>query len=68
MQVVQERQGEITVRIVRDDAYAAADERTVEEQFRRKIGNEIGIRFEYVDRIERTAMGKYLSIINRLAD
>lgn len=66
MQVVQEQLGEIAVRIVRDKNYTTKDEQEVEEQFRRKVGDELTIRFEYVDDVERTAAGKYTSIINRL--
>ncbi len=68
MQVVQEREGEITVRVVKADGYGPEDERYAEYQFRRKVGDEIGIRFEYVDTVERTAAGKYISIVNRLED
>ena len=66
MQVVQERKGEIIARIVPDEKYDEADEREVESQFRRKIGNELKINFEYTDVIEKTKAGKYLSIINRV--
>lgn len=66
MQVVQERLGEITIRIVRDDGYTSESQREVEAQFRRKIGDEIDVGFEYVDDVERAPSGKYMSIINKI--
>ncbi len=68
MQVIQYREAEIVIKIVRDDKYSGADEQEVEHQFRRKVGNEIKINFEYVTKIERTVAGKYLSIINRIGN
>lgn len=66
MQVLQYHKGEIVVRIVPGKEYTQSDEREVEHQFRRKVGNELKIDFEHVDTIERTPAGKYLSIINRM--
>lgn len=69
MQVVQERPGEITVRLVPGpDFDAERDAAEVERQFRRKVGRELTIRIVCVDEIERTKAGKYLSIINRTGE
>ena len=67
MQVVQDTPGELTVRIVRDDRYTEADEANVIEQFRRKVGPDLALHLDYVEEIERSSTGKYLSIVNRLS-
>ncbi|MCX5807666.1 MAG: hypothetical protein NT010_16625 [Proteobacteria bacterium] len=68
MQVVQRQRGQIVVRIVRDLGYSREDEKNVISQFRRKIGNQIAINVEYVNDIERTGSGKYISIVNEVGE
>lgn len=65
MQVVQEQPGAIVVRIVTTAGYGPEDERDVVQQFRRKLGPELGIEVAYVDALETTSSGKAISIINR---
>jgi len=67
-QVVQERVGEIIVRVVRDDGYTEEDEKNLYRQFRAKFGDDLDITVEYVDDIERTSRGKCLMIISRIRD
>jgi len=67
MQVIQEQAGEINLLIIKDSLYSKRDELNVIEQFRRKVGNELNINIRYVDEIERTRSGKYISIINRIS-
>jgi len=66
MQVVQRQLGSIVIRVVRNDKYSSQDEANIIFQFRRKIGNAITINIEYVNDIERTASGKFISIINEV--
>ena len=66
MQVIQEDVGEIIVRIVRAPGYGTDDEQQVIHQFRRKLGPDLKTHISYVENIERTAGGKYLSIINKV--
>ena len=66
MQVVQERAGAIRIRVVRDAGYDESDERLLREQFRRKLGDELELEVDYVDGIEKSRNGKYVSIVNRL--
>jgi phenylacetate-CoA ligase len=66
MQVVQEKAGEIIVRIVPDTGYTKADEEEVVRQFRRKLGDDLVIHPVYEEAVERTRGGKYLSIVNRV--
>ena len=66
MQVVQEKVGEIIVRVVREPEYTQADEEEVHRQFRRKLGDEVAIRVVYDQPIERSRTGKYVSILNKV--
>jgi len=66
-QIVQRRPDEIVVRIVRADGYGDADEQTVRREARQRLGDVIGVRFEYVDAIERTAAGKFRFIVSELS-
>ncbi len=66
MQVVQRTVGAIEVRVVRDDGYGVGDEKTLLHEFRRKLGQELVIDIDYVDDIERTSGGKYMSIVNEV--
>ena len=61
MQVVQKRLGAITVRVVRDEGFETADAEQIIREFRKKIGDEIEIELDYVEDIERTRAGKYIS-------
>ncbi|HEU4556409.1 MAG TPA: hypothetical protein VFS20_01125 [Longimicrobium sp.] len=61
-QVVQERLGEITLRVVRRPGYGAADERTIEGEVRRWISPTLKVRFDYVERLERERSGKFRAV------
>lgn len=58
-QILQETTEAITVRVVRDAAYGAADEKELLEGFRRTLGERIRIDIEYVEAIPRLPSGKY---------
>jgi len=66
-QVVQERPGEITVRIVPFPQFTDRDQDHLVRCFKERIGGDIGIRVEKVRELERKANGKVLSIINRIS-
>ena len=66
MQVVQEVLGEIVIRVVRSLNFGPRDEERIRREFRRKLGDEIKIRIEYVDEIRRSKSGKYMAIVNRV--
>lgn len=66
MQVVQRELGSIVVRVMPSNDYSEIDEKNIELQFRKKVGEQIKISFEYVDDIKRMKSGKYLSIINEI--
>jgi len=61
-QVLQDRVGEIRLRVVRRDRYGKADEDMLQEEIRKWISPTLGVRFEYVDEIEREANGKFRAV------
>jgi len=66
-QVVQERMGEIVLRIVRRTSYGTKDENEISAEVRRWISPTLRARFEYVSEIEREANGKFRAVVSRLA-
>jgi phenylacetate-coenzyme A ligase PaaK-like adenylate-forming protein len=62
VQVVQERLGEITVRLVRRENYNTSDEENISREIHRWISPRIDVRFEYVREIEREANGKFRAV------
>lgn len=67
-QVVQHRLGEITIRIVRGDAYTDSDESRIRLRGERRLGSELGFAFEYVDTIERGPSGKMRHVLSHLPE
>jgi len=65
-QVVQDKPGEILVRIVPDAAFTEGDMRHLIHCFEDRIGGGIGVTVEKVTELERSASGKIPSIINRI--
>lgn len=65
-QVIQERLGEIIVRMVRRPSYRPADELEISHQIGRWISPTLHVRFEYVSEIEREANGKFRAVLSRL--
>lgn len=63
-QLEQREADEVIVRIVRAEGYARAEERVILAEARRRLGDEIRIRFEYVADIPRTARGKFRFVIS----
>jgi phenylacetate-CoA ligase len=69
MQAVQEEVGRVTLRVVRQPEFdRGRDEAIIEKEFRKKLGDEsrMRIQIEYVESIELTKSGKFLSIVNRI--
>jgi phenylacetate-CoA ligase len=61
-QVVQERMGEITLRLVRRYGYNTADELTLREEVRKWISPTLSVNFDYVSEIPREANGKFRAV------
>jgi len=69
LQAVQNKIGQVKLRIVRQPEYnMKADESLVFREFRKKLGDEsrMKIEIDYVDKIELTKAGKFLSIVSNL--
>jgi phenylacetate-CoA ligase len=62
VQVVQQRLGEITVRVVRREAYNVGDEEHITREIQRWISPRLTVHFEYVNEIEREANGKFRAV------
>jgi phenylacetate-CoA ligase len=63
-QIVQEKPGEIIVKIVRRPSYTARDEEYITRQVHHWISSRLGVRFEYVDEIERGSNGKFRAVMS----
>lgn len=66
-QLVQRRPEELIVRLVRAAGYEARDEETVRAEARQRLGDAVRLQFEYVEKIERTAGGKFRFIVSELS-
>lgn len=66
VQVVQKREGEIILRIVRRENYDLRIEKSIKERVREWISPTIKVSFEYVQEIERTRAGKFRAVISEL--
>jgi phenylacetate-CoA ligase len=67
-QIHQKLPGEMTIRIVRMPAFTEADEQAVLRETRQRVGDGAEVRFEYVDRLERSAIGKLRFVVSELAE
>jgi phenylacetate-CoA ligase len=67
-QVVQERPGEIRVRIVKRPGYGASDEDFIAEEIARTISPTLKVAFEYVSEIERESGGKFKAVKSLIED
>jgi len=61
-QVVQEKPGEIVVKIVRRPSYSTRDEESISKEIHHWISPRLGVRFQYVDEIEREGNGKFKAV------
>jgi len=67
MQLVQEKEGEVMVKIVKNSQYSTDDEKEILSKMRRAVGsNGLDVGFSYVDHIPRTKSGKYRFLIQKL--
>lgn len=65
-QYVQETLDAIKVVLVPDATYRPEDEARLVRELRMRVGDEMRIEFQYVDRIERSKGGKLKSIVSKL--
>jgi len=65
-QVVQRQLDELVLRVVKADGFDSHDEQVILNEARQRLGDSIRVRFEFVDRIERTAAGKFRFLVSQL--
>ena len=65
-QMIQERVGELRVRVVPGAGYDAADEARIIANLRERLGDTIAIRIEKVDAIPRLTSGKFRYVISKV--
>lgn len=64
--IIQESLSTITVQIVTASRDTTELERTVRDQFRRRLGDSLIVNFVYVGEIEREASGKYRYVVSQI--
>ena len=64
--IVQESIDSITVQLATSATDTAQLEKTVTEQFRRRLGDSVVVNFNYVSRIEREASGKFRYVVSKI--
>ena len=65
-QIVQERLGEIAIRLVRRSAYGTKDEMEIRRDIRSWLSPSLEVKFEYVAEIPREPNGKFRAVLSRL--
>jgi phenylacetate-CoA ligase len=65
-QIVQEKLGEISVLVVRRDAYGNRDELDIRRDIKTWLSPSLVVNFEYVNEIPRGANGKFRAVLSRL--
>jgi len=65
-QFYQEKEGEIILRIVKENNYTNRDEELIKKSFHRKFREEIDLTISYVDNIPKTSRGKHQFLIQKL--
>jgi phenylacetate-CoA ligase len=65
-QIIQEQPGEITIRLVRREAYGTKDEMEIRSDIRSWLSPSLRVRFEYVQEIEREPSGKFRGVVSHL--
>jgi phenylacetate-CoA ligase len=66
--IIQESLARVTVQLVTSSSNVQALETTTTEQFRRRLGGSLQVNFEYLDRIEREASGKFRYVVSQLTN
>lgn len=66
MQLVQEKEGILTVKIVKNAGYLDSNEHEILSKIQAAVGSGLDVNFEYVNFIPRTKSGKYRFLIQKL--
>jgi phenylacetate-CoA ligase len=65
-QIIQERLGEIAIRLVRRSEYGTKDELEIRRDIKSWLSPSLEVRFEYVEEIPREPNGKFRAVLSRL--
>lgn len=66
MQIIQEKVGEIKVKIIKSSQYSDKDEDEIISKMGKAVGYGLNIEFDYVDHITRTNRGKHRFLIQKI--
>lgn len=67
-QVVQEAPTRLRIRVVADDEFGAPQGELLRRRVHERLGSDIRVTIDRVDRIERTAAGKFRAVVSKLDD
>ncbi len=67
-QIRQERIGHMIVLLVKGAGYEDRDERSLRDELRKRVGDEVDFEIRYTDRIERTSSGKVRFVVSTLPE
>jgi phenylacetate-CoA ligase len=65
-QIVQQKAGHMTVRVVKTPAYTESDHRALLQAIGQRVGEDVGFEVVYLDEIPRTASGKLRFVVSHL--
>lgn len=68
IQLLQKMKEEVIFRIVPGEHFSDEDKQALIREFRRRAGNEIEIKFELVNSIEKSPGGKFKAVISKIDD
>jgi phenylacetate-CoA ligase len=66
-QIVQQAVGQMRIRIVRGGGYSDEDQAALLAETRQRVGNDMEITLEYVEKLERTQTGKLRFVVSEIA-
>ncbi len=66
VQFIQEKKGEVLIKIVKGKSYSKADEKEIMDGVEQKFGKDLKIMIVYVDDIQPTSLGKHRFLIQKL--
>jgi phenylacetate-CoA ligase len=66
MQIVQEKKGELIIKIVKNPGFSDFDKKEIAERIHNAVGDGLKIKFEFVSNITRTKSGKMRFLIQKI--
>ena len=66
LQFYQKIKGEVVLRVVKSETYSEQDTIQINKELSEKLGNDMELSIEFVDKISRTGRGKYKFLIQKL--